>query len=50
MPRPYLLFFGGSIQEGNPWYSGGARQAFHDHVMLRNDARVKFGGSLEDYL
>ena len=33
-----------------PEYSGGARQAFHRHLVLgSNDSRVQFGGGPGDY-
>ena len=48
--RQYLMYFGGSIRPTEPQYSGGARQAFYSFVYLRNDSRVKLGGTTEDYV
>ncbi|GAX73303.1 hypothetical protein CEUSTIGMA_g757.t1 [Chlamydomonas eustigma] len=48
-PRKHLLYFGGSFRLDAPEYSGGARQAYHEHVVKKNDPRVKTGGTSEDY-
>lgn len=47
--RPTLLFFGGSLRLEQLSYSGGARQAYHQHVLLRNHPRVQYGGDLRAY-
>ena len=47
--RPYLLYFGGSIRQTELQYSGGARQAFHTYIYLRNHSRVKLGGGGKEY-
>ena len=47
--RQFLLYFGGSSRLDDESSSGGARQAFHAHVIARNDPRVKIGGSLAEY-
>ncbi len=47
--RPVLLYFGGGWRLDQQSYSGGARQAYHKHVVQTNDPRVKTGGDNTDY-
>eukprot|EP00197_Chlamydomonas_leiostraca_P007122 CAMPEP_0202862894 /NCGR_PEP_ID=MMETSP1391-20130828/3761_1 /ASSEMBLY_ACC=CAM_ASM_000867 /TAXON_ID=1034604 /ORGANISM="Chlamydomonas leiostraca, Strain SAG 11-49" /LENGTH=615 /DNA_ID=CAMNT_0049542483 /DNA_START=220 /DNA_END=2068 /DNA_ORIENTATION=+ len=51
--RPYLLFFAGTIRDHQAHYSGGARQAFHKHLVAPDEGKseadklypdLKFGG------
>jgi len=46
--RKYLLYFGGGFRHTRS-YSGGARQAYKQHVLSKNDPRVKDGGHIDMY-
>ncbi len=46
--RQYLLYFGGTFRLDSSQYSGGARQAYHKHVVEKNDPRVRTGGGHEE--
>ncbi|GAX72704.1 hypothetical protein CEUSTIGMA_g160.t1 [Chlamydomonas eustigma] len=47
--RRYLLFFGGSIRRQQFEYSGGARQAFDEHVISKHHSEILIGGGTESY-